>query len=670
MRRPLPTLILVLGAGLAAPAATAGAEGLCELQEIIGPGGQALNDFGRGVAIGGGFAVIGTVGEGRDVEGSAHVYRLVQGGLTPQTVLHSGVVECGNLYGMRLATDGIVLAVADQLEGAPACGSGAVYVYRVENGTPVFEQRLTPKGAAFLGASLAVSGNLIVASGGYGTEGAAFVFRYANGIWNEEVILTDPVPGESNGFGQSVSIVGDVAVVGAFLDDLPGNETGAVYVYRYQGEQWIFEQKLKPPDAAPGTGAHWFGWSVALDGSGDTAVIGATQDLGQLGSAYVFEHDGSVWMETAKLQAKQVFGPSAFFGTCVAISEDGETILAGAPTDSEAGSEAGAAHLFRHIGNQWVELGKFTKAGHHLLGDCVALDGDLALVGAPGSPTEAAYLLAGVEGTDCNGNGQPDSCDIVTGASHDADGNGVPDECLIVGDVDGDGFVGIVDFLALLASWGPCPEPCPPSCPGDFGGDCAVGITDFLLLLGGWASPPPPPACPGSGDCCGPHPAAGCADQGCCDAVCTTDQFCCDVTWDTICVNEAQALCGCPPPAACGGSPDGSCCAFGGLTGPGCGDAICCEAICDYVDPFCCQVQWDGACALWALQFCACPPLACSPSAGDCCWPPSGNGGPGCNDLECCSLVCEQIDPFCCEAAWDAICIQIAIANCQVCGGP
>ena len=56
----------------------------------------------------------------------------------------------------------------------------------------------------------------------------------------------------------------------------------------------------------------------------------------------------------------------------------------------------------------------------------------------------------------------------------------------IPGDLDGDGTVGILDFLELLASWGPCARPCPPSCTADLDGDCTVGITDFLLLLGNW----------------------------------------------------------------------------------------------------------------------------------------------------------------------------------------
>ncbi|MHC4219210.1 MAG: choice-of-anchor B family protein, partial [Planctomycetota bacterium] len=59
-------------------------------------------------------------------------------------------------------------------------------------------------------------------------------------------------------------------------------------------------------------------------------------------------------------------------------------------------------------------------------------------------------------------------------------------ECAALGDLDGDGTVGITDFLQLLALWGPCPGPCPPACVGDLDEDCTVGVNDFLLMLANW----------------------------------------------------------------------------------------------------------------------------------------------------------------------------------------
>ena len=55
----------------------------------------------------------------------------------------------------------------------------------------------------------------------------------------------------------------------------------------------------------------------------------------------------------------------------------------------------------------------------------------------------------------------------------------VPTPC--AADLDGDGTVGITDFLELLAQWGTTPGG-----PPNFDGDGTVGITDFLELLAQW----------------------------------------------------------------------------------------------------------------------------------------------------------------------------------------
>ena len=55
-------------------------------------------------------------------------------------------------------------------------------------------------------------------------------------------------------------------------------------------------------------------------------------------------------------------------------------------------------------------------------------------------------------------------------------------------DLNGDGEIGIVDFLILLAAWGPCNG----DCPEDLNADGNVGIVDFLILLGDWGLEPLP----------------------------------------------------------------------------------------------------------------------------------------------------------------------------------
>ena len=53
-----------------------------------------------------------------------------------------------------------------------------------------------------------------------------------------------------------------------------------------------------------------------------------------------------------------------------------------------------------------------------------------------------------------------------------------------VGDLDLDCQVGIIDFLRLLAAWGPCPETT--GCPADLNGDSVVDLLDFAMLLDNW----------------------------------------------------------------------------------------------------------------------------------------------------------------------------------------
>ncbi|MHC4909218.1 MAG: hypothetical protein ACYTF9_05810, partial [Planctomycetota bacterium] len=188
-----------------------------------------------------------------------------------------------------------------------------------------------------------------------------------------------------------------------------------------------------------------------------------------------------------------------------------------------------------------------------------------------------------------------------------------------------------------------------------------MAVAGFILAIGMACPDAVGQDCPGDGDCCSSNGSAGCEDLACCNAVCGADAFCCDTAWDGICATAALKLCG-----VCGaGCPgDGDCCDPAGNGTPGCIDEACCVAVCA-ADPFCCDNVWDGICAGQAQATCqVCNP--CQPDSGDCC---SVNPTPGCNDVECCQTVCAG-DPFCCDNAWDEICVGQAQAECGVCACP
>lgn len=167
---------------------------------------------------------------------------------------------------------------------------------------------------------------------------------------------------------------------------------------------------------------------------------------------------------------------------------------------------------------------------------------------------------------------------------------------------------------------------------------------------------------PSAGSCCTAHATPSCSDSLCCEAICTLDGYCCETAWDASCAQAAGLLCG-PCNGACAGPAGGNCCAAHAT--PGCSDARCCLSIC-VIDPVCCLQSWDNVCAGTAAQACGnCGPGCGQASAGSCCSP---HATPSCSNQSCCLVVCTQ-DPVCCEAEWDQLCANAAIASCPSCAG-
>ncbi len=150
--------------------------------------------------------------------------------------------------------------------------------------------------------------------------------------------------------GVSVAISGDVAIVGAYGDDDHGTYSGSAYVYRFDGINWVEEQKLLASDGAAGD---WFGFSVAI--SGDAAIVGAMldEDNGNAsGSAYLYRFDGMTWAQEQKLLASDGAAGDRF-GWSVAIS--GDVSIVGAYGDDDNGFFSGSAYVYRFDGVTWVE---------------------------------------------------------------------------------------------------------------------------------------------------------------------------------------------------------------------------------------------------------------------------------------------------------------------------
>jgi hypothetical protein len=144
-------------------------------------------------------------------------------------------------------------------------------------------------------------------------------------------------------FGVQVALSGDgrtMAVADVWYfggSEWPWYGSGAVYVYRLTSGGWTLEAKLEPPGAR---GYDFFGSDVALSKSGDTLVIGAqnegydapSQDAGP-GSVFVYSRRDGTWTEETMLRASRP-QDNVLFGRAVEVSASGDVIAVGAPYES------------------------------------------------------------------------------------------------------------------------------------------------------------------------------------------------------------------------------------------------------------------------------------------------------------------------------------------------
>ncbi|MHC4697067.1 MAG: FG-GAP repeat protein [Planctomycetota bacterium] len=133
----------------------------------------------------------------------------------------------------------------------------------------------------------------------------------------DNLFASDGETGDS--FGEAVAMSGDTAVIGTPQDDYNGDQSGSAYVFRFDGTEWVEEDRLVASD---GTSGDRFGNSVAIDG--DVAVIGAYRGSGLApwsGVAYVYRRAGSIWVQEQELDAFDG-GFNDSFGYSVGVSGD------------------------------------------------------------------------------------------------------------------------------------------------------------------------------------------------------------------------------------------------------------------------------------------------------------------------------------------------------------
>ncbi len=313
---------------------------------------------GDGVAISGNYAVVASKlydGKNKTDIGSVDFYQH-DGNVWvfKQKILNPEGVAASEAFGSSLAIEGSKLLIG--ASGVNA-GKGSVYYYEFDGNNWGYKQELDSSQvslAAGQGNSLSLSGNWAVVGadshepGGNVGAGGAVVWKYNGVIWEEFQVIAATDNDAGDQFGYSVSISGNYLAVSAISDDAAGVNAGAFYIFEFSSNTWSQKHKFTP-SATSGLGE-----SISI--SGERLAVGSPADNSGKGVVHFYTFDGVNWVFVQTV-ASASGSTTEGFGT--AVSLHGDIAIIGAPQDSNSsGTASGAVYVFQDDGSTWYERDK------------------------------------------------------------------------------------------------------------------------------------------------------------------------------------------------------------------------------------------------------------------------------------------------------------------------
>jgi hypothetical protein len=224
--------------------------------------------------------------------------------------------------------------------------------------------------------------------------GAAYIYTYNGSSWSQQqkILASDAQAGDR--FGQFVDMSGDgtKVIVGAYFEDTGGNNAGSAYIYAYNSSSssWAQEQKIQAPSPA---NSRTFGSTVAINENGTKVYVGEPGGNSGKGHILVYTYNGSSWSQVDQITGSDTANQSWLghsgpnnHGTSMSLSRDG-TVLAVFAYMYNVGSY-GRAYIFKYNGSSWSEQEYLNGSnGGAYFGSALALsdDGTTLIVGALGN---------------------------------------------------------------------------------------------------------------------------------------------------------------------------------------------------------------------------------------------------------------------------------------------
>ena len=253
---------------------------------------------------------------------------------------------------VSLSKNGKILAVGNYTDDSMGKNAGSVKVYShdgenwTQMGSTIYADDAEPQDDFGAAVSLSDDGD-ILAVGAYREDGAdndlensgaVYVYKYNSEMqrdrkWDQLFMLKIQ---ENDLFGKSVSLAadGETLAVGAHQEDSQKTNSGAAYVFIFNGENW--QQQGDIIKASTPIQNDYFGRSVSLNNGGDVLAVGAPS-ASNSGMVYVFTlNDNKMWQQAGgPIQARHI-GSKDVFGLSISLSGDGKTLAAGTSGDDSS----------------------------------------------------------------------------------------------------------------------------------------------------------------------------------------------------------------------------------------------------------------------------------------------------------------------------------------------
>lgn len=294
-------------------------------------------------------------------------------------------------YSIALSDNGSIVAIGALLNDGSYKDAGHVRVFQLagDNWVQLGSDIDGENANDFSGRSIALSGDgktIVIGAnlndGSSSNAGHVRIFSYKDQVWTQ---VGADIDGDAStdqlGYSVDISKNGIIVAVGAIWNT---NKAGQVKVFELVADNWV----QRGGDIIGETEGDLSAYAISLSSDGNRVAIGAIYNEGdttETGHVRVFEYQSGSWSQLGDDIDGTEYEEQ--FGSSVAISGDGNSLVAGARFNDQAGNDAGQARIFRYSSGSWTQLGQDLQGenSYDQFGNAVSIseNGEFVMVTAP-----------------------------------------------------------------------------------------------------------------------------------------------------------------------------------------------------------------------------------------------------------------------------------------------